>query len=84
MIPGEAGDPGFGDQLGDIPLTSDAPEGEKLGPPGVIPLTAQTIEKGKKKQISAHEISQSILRFLVTIFFALTSSWRPFSIPRSR
>lgn len=27
-----------GDQPGDRPDASDAPDGEKLGPPGVIPL----------------------------------------------
>lgn len=37
--PGEFGEPGFGDQFGDIPEASDCAEGEKFGPPGVIPLT---------------------------------------------
>jgi hypothetical protein len=37
-IDGELGDPGFGDQDGDIPEASDWADGEKLGPPGVMPL----------------------------------------------
>lgn len=37
--PGELGDPRIGDQdEGDIPEASDCADGEKLGPPGVIPL----------------------------------------------
>lgn len=45
--PGELGEePGCaGDQLGDIPEASEAADGEKLGPPGVIPLTANENKK---------------------------------------
>lgn len=41
--PGDDGDePGWaGDHMGDIPDASEAAEGEKLGPPGVIPLTGK-------------------------------------------
>lgn len=38
---GEPGEPMCdGDHPGESPDASDAPEGEKLGPPGVIPLAA--------------------------------------------
>lgn len=40
-IDGEPGEPmRDGDHPGDKPDASDAPDGEKLGPPGVIPLAA--------------------------------------------
>lgn len=44
--PGELGEePGWaGDQLGDIPEASEAAEGEKLGPPGVIALTGNKLK----------------------------------------
>lgn len=39
---GEPGEPIWdGDHPGDKPDASDAPDGEKLGPPGVIPLAVK-------------------------------------------
>lgn len=47
---GDPGEPGWlGDQPGDKPDASDAPDGEKLGPPGVIPLA-----DGWEKIMSIH------------------------------
>lgn len=43
---GDPGEPGWlGDQIGDRPDASDAPDGEKLGPPGVIPLATWTTKR---------------------------------------
>lgn len=59
-MPGDPGEPICdGDHPGDKPDASEAPDGEKLGPPGVMPLA----KLGKRVLLLANVFFQNIRNF---------------------